>query len=342
MLKPYIKKLTERQDLTEAEMRLAMEIIMTGGASDAQIAAFLTALKMKGETVDEIYAALAVMMEKADKVKLDDKIILDTCGTGGDGANTFNISTAISVIAAAAGITVAKHGNRALTSRSGSADVLKALGVNIELSVQAVKNSIKKTGLAFLFAPGFHKAMKYAGPVRRELGVRTIFNVLGPLANPAKNTHHLMGVYSPDLTEKIAGVLQKSGNVHSLVVCGAGNTDEVALWGETKVTELKAGMIKTYTIKPEDFGMTRRGIQEVAGGTPEENAAIMRGIFDGTRKDAYRDAVVLNAGCALYAADRTGTVKEGIELAAMVIDKGLAQKKLHELIQCSNEPQTEV
>ncbi len=342
MLKEYIKKLTEHRNLSENEMRSAMEIIMTGGASDTQIAAFLIALKMKGETADEIYAAASVMMEKAERVHLDEGVILDTCGTGGDGANTFNISTAISVIAAAAGVTVAKHGNRALTSKSGSADVLKALGVNIELTAAAAKDVIRKTGIVFLFAPSFHKAMKYAGPVRRELGVRTIFNVLGPLANPAKNTHHLMGVYSPELTEKIAEVLKKAGNVHSLVVCGEGNTDEVALWGETKVTELKEGNIRTYYIKPDDFGMKARKVEEVKGGSPEENAGIMREIFEGLRRDAYRDAVMLNAGCALYAADRTQTIAEGIKLSEKITDNGSALKKLHQLISVSNEQKTEV
>jgi len=337
MLKPYIKKVSERQDLTAAEMAEAMEIMMTGKSNDAQIAAFLTALKMKGETVEEISAAAKVMREKAHHLPVDREIILDTCGTGGDYAGTFNISTAVSVVAAACGVTVAKHGNRALTSKSGSADVLKALGVNVDAAHEIIKASIEKIGLGFLYAPGCHMAMKYAAPVRREIGIRNIFNVLGPIINPARNTHHLMGVYTSSLVEKIAAVLKNMGNVHSLVICGEGNVDEAILWGNTAVAELKGGNITTYSINPAEFGIESCAIEDVKGISPEENAVIMKEVFDGKRKDAYYRIIVYNAGIAVYTADAAGSIKEGIEKAAQAIDSGRAAGKLSQLVEYSNK-----
>jgi anthranilate phosphoribosyltransferase len=336
MLKKFIKKVCEKKDLSFDEMKEAMEIITTGQTTDAQIAGFLIALKMKGETVEEITAAAMVMREKASRVEIDEDIILDTCGTGGDGYGTINISTAVSIIAAAAGVAVAKHGNRSVTSESGSADVLKALGVNTEISHDKIKKCVKDVRIGFFFAPAHHAAMKYAGGVRKELGVRTIFNLLGPIINPAGNKHHLMGVFSASLTEKIAGVLKNMGHTHSAVVCGEGNMDEITLAGRTKVSELKNGKIRTYYIKPQDFGLKQAPMEAVRGGKPEANAKILREVFSGKEKGPYRDVIVLNSGFALYIADKAKTQKEGCRLAAGIIDSGKAEQKLEEFVKCSN------
>jgi anthranilate phosphoribosyltransferase len=336
MLKKFIKKVTERKDLTFDEMKEAMEVITTGQTTDAQISALLIGLKMKGETIEEITAAAMVMREKAHYVEIGEDIILDTCGTGGDGYGTINISTAVSIVAAAAEVAVAKHGNRSVTSECGSADVLKALGVNIEIPHDKIKKCVETTHIGFFFAPACHQAMKYAGGVRKEVGVRTIFNVLGPIINPARNTHHLMGVFSDALTEKIAGVLKNMGLVHSAVVCGQGNMDEITLAGPTKVSELKDGEIKTYYIKPSEFGIKEAPMEAVKGGGPEKNAQIIRDIFSGKEKGPYRDVIVLNSGFALYIADRVKTAKEGVELAARIIDEGKAERKLKEFVECSN------
>ena len=336
MLKKYIKKVTDRQDLSFEEMQQVFEIITTGQTTDAQIAAFLIGLKMKGETVEEITAAAMVMREKAHYVEIKENIILDTCGTGGDGYGTINISTAVSIIAAAADIAVAKHGNRSVTSECGSADVLKALGVNTEIPHDKIKHCIETIHIGFFFAPACHVAMKYAMGVRKEVGVRTIFNLLGPIINPARHTHHLMGVFAETLTEKIAGVLKNMGQVHSAVVCGAGNMDEITLAGPTKVSELKAGEIKTYYIKPSDFGINEAPMEAVKGGGPERNAKIMRDIFDGVEKGPFKDVIVLNAGFALYVADRVKTPLEGVKLADDIISSGAAKRKLQEFIECSN------
>ncbi|MCE5301108.1 MAG: anthranilate phosphoribosyltransferase [Spirochaetia bacterium] len=336
MLKKFIQKVTKLQDLTFDEMSEAMDIITTGQTTDAQIAALLVALMMKGETVEEITAAAVIMREKAHKVRIEEDIILDTCGTGGDGYGTINISTAVSIIAAAAGVAVAKHGNRSVTSESGSADVLKALGVNIDIPHEKIKQCIETTKIGFFFAPACHVAMKYAGGVRKEIGVRTIFNVLGPIINPAGHTHHLMGVFSENLTEKIAGVLKNLGLKHFAVVCGKGNMDEITLFGPTKVTEVKDGETTTYYINPGDYGIKEAPMEAVKGGTPDVNARIMREIFDGTEKGPYRDVIVLNAGFALYIADKSATPAEGVELAKHIIDSGAAKEKLKQFIECTN------
>jgi anthranilate phosphoribosyltransferase len=336
MLKKYIKKVTDRQDLSFEEMQQVFEIITTGQTTDAQIAAFLIGLKMKIETVEEITAAAMVMREKAHYVEIKENIILDTCGTGGDGYGTINISTAVSIIAAAADIAVAKHGNRSVTSECGSADVLKALGVNTEIPHDKIKHCVETIHIGFFFAPACHVAMKYAMGVRKEIGVRTIFNLLGPIINPARHTHHLMGVFAETLTEKIAGVLKNMGQVHSVVVCGAGNMDEITLAGPTKVSELKDGEIKTYYIKPSDFGIKEAPMEAVKGGGPERNAKIMRDIFDGVEKGPFKDVIVLNAGFALYVADRVKTPLEGVKLADDIISSGAAKRKLQEFIECSN------
>lgn len=336
MLKKYIKKITERQNLTQEEMNEAMQIIMSGQANDIQIASFITGLKMKGETSDEIAAAAMVMKEKVIKIKVDGDIILDTCGTGGDGLNTFNISTASAIVCAAAGIKVAKHGNRALTSRSGSADILKAAGVNIEAPPEKVKKSIEEINIGFIFAPYYHPAMKYAMPARKEIGIRTIFNLLGPVVNPANNTHHLMGVPNNELVEKISEVFLKLGLKRGLVVCGNGCLDEIALSGKTKVAEIKNGGINKYEIQASDFLINEYPIESIKGGSPEENAQILSDIFGGKEKEAYFSSVVLNAGFAIYMCDKTKNVKEGIKFAEDIIFSGKAAKKLKEFIEFSN------
>lgn len=336
MLKKYIKKITERQNLTQEEMNEAMQIIMSGQANDIQIASFITGLKMKGETSDEIAAAAMVMKEKVIKIKVDGDIILDTCGTGGDGLNTFNISTASAIVCAAAGIKVAKHGNRALTSRSGSADILKAAGVNIEAPPEKVKKSIEEINIGFIFAPYYHPAMKYAMPARKEIGIRTIFNLLGPVVNPANNTHHLMGVPNNELVEKISEVFLKLGLKRGLVVCGNGCLDEIALSGKTKVAEIKNGGINKYEIQASDFLINEYPIESIKGGFPEENAQILSDIFGGKEKEAYFSSVVLNAGFAIYMCDKTKNVKEGIKFAEDIIFSGKAAKKLKEFIEFSN------
>jgi len=287
--------------------------------------------------VEEIAAAATVMREKAPMVAIKEDIILDTCGTGGDGYSSINISTAVSIVAAAAGVTVAKHGNRSVTSEAGSADVLEALGVNIDMVQEKAEKMIDDIQIGFLFAPSYHKAMKFAGGVRRELGVRTIFNMLGPIINPARNTHHLMGVFSEDLTEKIAGVMKRMGVKHSAVVCGAGNMDEISIAGKTRISELRNGKIKTYYIKPSDFGIKEAPYEAIRGGKADQNAKILLSVFKGEDRSAYRDVIVLNSGVALYIADKVKSIKEGVALAAQMIDSGKAMKKLKEFMEYSNK-----
>jgi len=336
MLKKFIKKVTDGQDLTSEEMTEAMEIIMSGKTTDAQIAGFLIGLKMKGEASGEIIAAAKVMRSKATRVEVKKDIILDTCGSGGDGHGTINISTATAIVAAAAGITVAKHGNRSITSKSGSADILKELGVNIEAGPEKVAECINNAGVGFIFAPGYHKAMKYVMPARKELGVRTMFNILGPVVNPAMHTHHLMGVFSPELVDKIIEVFKGIGLKHALVVCGEGGLDEISLSGSTAVAELKGGKIEKYTVSPADFGLKEAPVEEIKGGDPAENAKILNSIFSGKEKGACYDVVVLNSGFGIYTGDGAGSPKEGIEKAKEIIDSGKAAAKLKELIECSN------
>lgn len=336
MLKKYIKKITERLDLTQEEMNEAMQIIMSGQTNDIQISSFITGLKMKGETSDEIAAAARVMKEKAIKIKVDSDIILDTCGTGGDGLNTFNISTASAIVCAAAEIKVAKHGNRALTSRCGSADILKAAGINIEAPPEKVKKSIEEINIGFIFAPNYHPAMKHAMPARKEIGIRTIFNLLGPIVNPANNTHHLMGVSNNELVDKISEVFLKLGLKRGLVVCGNDCLDEIALSGKTKVAEIKDGGIKKYEIQASEFIKKEYPIERIKGGAPEENAQILKDIFSGKEKEAYYSSVVLNAGFAIYMCDKAKNAKEGIKIASDIISTGKAAKKLQEFIEFSN------
>ncbi len=336
MLKPLIIKLTERKDLTREEMRSAMETIMSGDVNPAQTAAFLIALKIKGETAAEITAASLVMKEKATKVRVKGDVIFDSCGTGGDGHGTINVSTSAAVILAAAGVTVAKHGNRSITSMSGSADVLRELGASVELPPEKVEACIEKCGLGFIFAPGYHPAMKHVMPVRKELGVRTIFNLLGPIVNPANHTHHLMGVFSESLVGTIAEVLRDTGLKRAAVVCGHGGLDELSLSGATSCAELKDGAITRSVITPEDCGLKRAPIEAVRGGSAADNARHIKELFSGDEKGPKRDIILLNAGYALYIAEKAATPAEGVKLAAETVDSGAAAKKLDEFIKASN------
>ena len=336
MIKETIAKLVEKKDLTEKETVAVMEEIMSGRATTSQIAAFITGLRMKGETVEEITGAAKVMRQKATNLDFTEKIIVDTCGTGGDNSNTFNISTVVALVAAGGGLLVAKHGNRSVSSKCGSADVMEKLGLNLKIPPEKVKESIAEIGIGFLYAPLFHAAMKYATPVRREIGIRTIFNILGPLTNPAKANVQLLGVYRPELTEVLANVLKNLGTKNTFVVYGEGNFDEVSITGKTKVSQLKNGEVRTYYIQPEDFGLGRRELEEIIGGTVEKNSRIILDILKG-KKDAKREIVLLNAACLFIAAGKAGDFREGIKVAEEVIDSGKALKKLEALIEFSND-----
>lgn len=334
-IKEAISKVVKGTDLTEVEMVSVMNEIMTGKASPAQIGSFLTALRLKGETVPEITGAARVMRDKATRVEAPDGNVIDTCGTGGDESMTFNISTASAFVAAGAGVVVAKHGNRSVSSKSGSADVLRSLGVNIEAKVTRVEECLKEIGIGFLFAPMLHNAMKYAAPVRREIGLRTIFNILGPLTNPAGATRQLLGVYDPALTDLLAMVLENLGTTHAFIVRGEDGLDEITLTAETKVTELKDGAIRTYHIKPEDFGFERCSPGDLRGGGPDENAGIILDVFNG-RKGPCRDIVLLNSAAAITVGGKAGSMKEGIAIAHGVIDSGGALEKLEKLKEITN------
>jgi len=329
MIKEAIETIIQGRHLSEEEMMGAMECIMDGEASPTLIGSFLTALKMKGETPDEITGGAKVMRKKAEKINLNDLYTLDTCGTGGDSAGTFNISTAVAFVAAAAGIPVVKHGNRSVSSKSGSADVLEALGVNITLLPKQVEECVKAQNIGFLFAPTFHKAMKHALGPRKELGFRTIFNILGPLTNPANAKAQVLGVFDGNLTEPIAKVLLNLGVEHAMVVHGMDGLDEITTTHKTKVTEIKNHEVKTYYISPEEFGITRCQKEDLQGGDAKENAEIIKNLFQG-EKGPKRDILLLNSGAALYVGGKAKSLEEGIYIAGELIDGGYAQKKLDE------------
>ena len=334
MIQQAVAKLMERQDLTRAEMAATMEEIADGKATPAQVGAFLAALRLKGETVDEITGAAEVMRARAERIRVERDVFVDTCGTGGDGRNTFNISTAAAFAVAGAGVTVAKHGNRAVSSRAGSADVLSALGVNVDAARDNVERSIDEIGIGFLFAPRLHPAFKAVAGIRRELGVRTIFNLLGPLANPAGARHQVMGVYEPRWVPILAGVLQALGAAHAFVVHGEG-LDEIAVTGMTHVCEVKGGAVDRYAMVPEDMGLRRHPEAEIAGGDPERNARILRDVLGG-QKGAPRDAVLANAAAALVCAGAAADLRAGVKLAGESIDRGHAAEKLSLLITATN------
>jgi len=331
-----IKQVTSGKSLTVTEASEVFASIMEGLATDAQIAALIVALRMKGETPDEITGAAYVMRDKAAHIYASSRQnLIDTCGTGGDGSNTFNISTVAAFIAAGAGAKVAKHGNRSFSSRSGSADVLESLGVNISLSAEHISTCLKELGIGFLFAPALHGAMKYAAAARKQIGIRTIFNIIGPLANPARTTSQLLGVFAPELTETMAQALKNMGSDRAFIVHGLDPLDEISICGPTKVSEIRGEEIKTYQIVPEDFGFKRAALTDILGGTPDQNAAIANDILNG-KKGVHRDVTVLNAGFAICAASVTDTPKEGIAAAERSIDSGAAREKLEKLRELSN------
>ncbi len=330
MIQEAIQKLVDRKDLVIDEAEAVMQEIMSGSATDAQIAGFLVALRMKGETIDEITALAKVMREKAKSISPKISPLVDTCGTGGDKKGTFNISTTAAFIVAGAGIAVAKHGNKSVSSKCGSADVLSELGINLDLTPKQVEKCIEKIGIGFLFAPKFHEAMKYAVNARKQIGIRTIFNILGPLTNPANASSQIVGVFDEKLTKPLAEVLGKLGSKHAMVVYGNG-LDEITLDGETTVSEYKKNNVITYKIKPTDFGMKFSAIGEIKGSSPKENAEIILNILSGKERGAKRSIAILNAAAAIYASDKVGSIKDGIALAEKAIDSGIAMRKLEVL-----------
>lgn len=326
-----ISRLADGTDLSEKEAEACMLEIMQGKASDAQIAAYLMGLRMKGETLDEITGSVRAMRAMAIRIPVTDPLVVDTCGTGGDKSHTFNISTAAAFVVAGAGLTVAKHGNRSVSSRSGSADVLAALGVNLDLAPPKVSDCINEIGIGFLFAPLYHGAMKHCAKPRTELGIRTLMNIMGPLSNPAWATIQVLGVYDKALTDKLAQVLMRLGTQHCFVLHGDDGLDEISLTSPTAVSEGKKGRVANYTIKPEDFGLKPVSPKELVGGTPSDNAKIIMDIFRGLR-GPKRDIVLMNAAPALVAAGTVKTLLEGYEAAAKVVDSGAAYEKLEQLI----------
>ncbi|MFZ5761560.1 MAG: anthranilate phosphoribosyltransferase [Thermodesulfobacteriota bacterium] len=339
MIREAIAKAVIGSHLSEAEMVATMQEIMGGTATDAQIGAFITALRMKGETVDEITGAARVMREKATRVEAEvaGGILVDTCGTGGDASGTFNVSTTAAFVVAGAGVPVAKHGNRSVSSICGSADVLEALGVNLSLSPERVGRAIREVGIGFLFAPSLHGAMKYAIGPRREIGIRTIFNLLGPLTNPAGANVQVMGVYDQRLVEPLAQVLGKLGSKRALVVCGEGNLDEITITGPTMVAEYREGAVRTYTITPETCGLPRATLAEIRGGaTAAEAAALLREVLQGARGPRL-DMVLLNAGAALMAAGKAADLPAGVAMARQVVASGAALAKMEALVAFGRE-----
>jgi len=330
-----IKALTQKQDLNSEQMASVMQSIMTGQATEAQIGGFLIGLQMKGETITEIAAAAKTMRELATPVSIEGEHIVDTCGTGGDGASTFNVSTACAFVVAAAGAQVAKHGNRSISSSSGSADVLEAAGVNLNIDADKVKQCIENVGVGFMFAQKHHGAMKHVIGARRQMAVRTIFNLLGPLTNPARAKHQVLGVFDKKWVEPMAHVLKELGSKHVLVVHAADGLDEISIGSESYVAELKEGEITTYTVQPEDFGLTPAPISQLAVSDANESLQTIKNIFAGEQGPA-RDIVLLNAGAAIYAADLADTLQAGIEQAKTIIDSGKAENKLHEFIVTTN------
>jgi len=350
MIKEFISKVVKGENLTEAEMQTAMDEIMSGTATPAQIGAFITALRLKGETVDEITGAARAMRARTiklnvnnhlinidrDEINIDDETILDIVGTGGDGTRTFNVSTTTAFVAAGGGIKVAKHGNRAVSSLCGSADVLENLGVNLDVTSTDVEKCIKEIGIGFLYAPIFHGAMKHAAGPRQEIGIRSIFNLLGPVTNPAGASVQVLGVYEQSLTDKIAAVLKRLGTKEAFVVCGEGTFDEISICGPTKVAHLKDGKVSTFQMTPEEYRFKRASLQDIAGGDAKENANIIRRILNG-EKGPKRDMVLLNASAAFVAAGLCKNFEAGIQIAADSIDSGKAGDKLDKLIEFTRD-----
>lgn len=336
MLKQYIEKIIDGQNLTQQEAGKAMNIILSGQANDSQLASFLSVLKMKGESVDEIAGFAKTLLAHAEHVPHKEPVMCN-CGTGGDTKNTFNISTTAAFVLAAGGVNVAKHGNRGVSSASGSSDVLGELGVKYNLTPENAGKIIDNIGVAFLFAPAFNKAMKYVAKTRKELGYRTVFNLLGPIINPAGLDYQMVGIYDKNLTELIAGVLKEIGVKHAMVIASEDGMDEISTNAPTKVSELKNGSVQTYEINPADYGFKAGSLEDYAGGTPAENAEITLKILRGEEHGPKRDIVILNAGTALYVGNRAESIEAGIQLAKEMIDSGRALQKLQQLIAKTQE-----
>ena len=335
-IKGALNKIAARQDLTGEEMRSVMTTIMEGSATPSQIGAFLMGMRVKGETVGEIAAAVSILREKMVPVEVDaPDHVVDIVGTGGDGAETLNISTAASIVTAAAGVPVAKHGNRALSSKSGASDVLQALGVKLELTPEQIARSIREAGIGFMFAPSHHPAMKHVGPARMEMGTRTMFNLLGPQSNPAGARRYMLGVYDKRWVEPVAAALLANRAISAWVVHGADGLDELSTTGPSFVASIKGGDLRSFEVTPEDAGLQRASIADLKGGDPAHNAQRLRALLDGV-KDPYRDVVLLNAAAALIVAGRADTLKLGVDIAAREIDSGRARATLDKLIAVSN------
>ena len=331
-----LNQLLDKRDLTHEDMLALMQNIMGGNLTPAQIAAALVALRIKGETISEIAAAAKVMRELSTKVVVKNTShLIDTCGTGGDGAQTFNISTASAIVAAAAGAQVAKHGGRSVSSTCGSADVLEKLGVNVNLTAEKVAACVDSIGVGFMFAPNHHSAMKHAAPVRRELGVRTLFNVLGPLTNPAGATNQVIGVFQKELTSKLAQVLKQLGSRHVMVVHGADGMDEISISGPTFIAELKDGAVREYTVQPQDFGLKASPLNDIQVANGDEAKTMLLAVMN-NQAGAARDIVLLNAGAAIYVSGIVTSLAEGVIKAGEIIASGAAQQKLQQLVQVSN------
>lgn len=335
-LKGILAKLSEGKDLAKDEAMYTQDMILTGQATEAQIACILTALKMKGETLDEITGFAAVLRDKANTISPDVDNYVDLVGTGGDCTYSFNISTTSAFVVAASGLPVAKHGNRSISSKSGAGDVLEALGVNIAADPDVVKKCVEEVGIGFMFAPHFNPAMKYVGKVRKDLGFRTIFNILGPLSNPSRAKAMVVGVYTSKLTDVIAKAMMNIGVERAFVVSGCDNMDEITLTGGTTISEIKDGRVNTFTVTPEQFGFKRCGLDELQGGDGTVNAGITKDILSGKEKGAKRDIVLLNAGATLYVGGMADSIQAGIRLAQETIDSGKALKTLEALVNASN------
>ena len=336
-MKAFLEKILNGKSLSEEEAYKVMEFIMEGKANDCQIAAFLAALRMKGETEVEISGFSRAMLDKAAKVKSKYADLVDTCGTGGDGLYTFNISTTAAFIAAGAGVKIAKHGNRSVSSKSGSADVLEELGVNINLGCDDVSECLDNTGICFIFAPKAHTAMKYVAGVRRDMGIRTVFNILGPITNPALANGRVLGVFDDELIDIISGALKNLGVERAFVVRGEEGIDEFSVSGRSLVAELKDGMITKYIFDPEELGFKKSSIADLAGGDAKENARILTDILNGNEKGPKRDSAMINAAAAIVSGKKADNLKEALELAFYSIESGRAYDKLNELIQFTSK-----
>lgn len=332
-MKTALKTLTEGKSLSVGESERVMNILLSGEATQAQIGAYLTALRMKGETLEEIIGSAKVLRDKAEHIapKVEGAYV-DLVGTGGDDSNSFNISTTAAFVAAGAGLPIAKHGNRAISSKSGAGDVLEALGVNIISEPEQVQKAVEQVGMGFMFAQTFNKSMRFVGQARGEMGIRTIFNILGPLANPSGAKHMVVGVYDPKMTEILVRAMKELGVERAFVVSSKDGMDEISTAADTVISELKDGEVSTFTVAPEQFGFTRVSSEELKGGSSEENAKITKAILKGTEKGAKRDIVLLNAGAALYVGEKVKSMEEGIVMGQEAIDSGRAEQKLEELI----------